>query len=72
MSGKKLSLMLLRWIGEESLSILKAAKNRSGEEPKVGRTGEYKYDGKFFEGEILALSGKYARIYSYYAYMIAI
>jgi len=58
MSGKKLSLMLLCWIGEESSSILKAAKNCGGEEPTVGRTGEHKYDGKFFEGEILALSGK--------------
>jgi len=33
-------------------------KNHSGEEPTVGRIGEYKYDGKFFEGEILALLGK--------------
>ena len=52
------TFMLVRWIGEESLSVIPATENRNGDTPIVGRCGEFKWGGKFYEGEILALSGK--------------
>ena len=56
MMAVKKTLMLIRWIGEESLSIIPATENRSGDAPVVGRNGDFKWGGKYYEGEILALS----------------
>ena len=55
--------MLIRWIGEENLSVVVAAKDKVGDPPFVGKIGDFKWAGKFYEGEVLALSGM-AELYS--------
>lgn len=49
--------MLVRWIGEETLSVIPASKTRDGDTP-VGLTGNFKWTSKYYEGQILALSGE--------------
>ena len=50
-------LMLVRWMGEETLSIIPSCKTRDGDKPTVGLSGDFKWCGRYYEGEILALSG---------------
>ena len=57
---------LVRWLGEETLSVMPANSVRSTHSSNVypGGIADFKWGGgggggKYFEGEILALSGKY-------------
>ena len=52
--------MMIRWIGEENLSVVVVA---IGDPPFVGKIGDFKWAGKFYEGEVLALSDM-AELYS--------
>ena len=68
MAAKDLQYMLVRWIGEETLSVLPSCKSRGGDIPIVGLTGDFRWSGRYYEGEILALSGRLSSyIYSYVA-----
>ena len=57
MAAKNLQFMLVRWLEEETLSVLLSCKTRRGDIPVVGLTGDFKWSGRFYEGEILAISG---------------
>ena len=42
--------VLVRWIEEETLSVLAASAIRHGKNVYVGVFGEFKWAGKFYEG----------------------
>lgn len=57
--------ILVRWLEEESLSVIPASTARQGQKVYVGVFGDFKWAGKFYEGEVLSLSGKFIFIASY-------
>lgn len=50
--------VLIRWMEEETLSVLATKSVRQGQQVYAGAFGEFKWGGKFYEGEVLSLSGK--------------
>lgn len=50
---------LVRWVEEESLSAVLSTTIRPGQSVYVGAFGDFKWKGKYYEGEVLALSGEY-------------
>lgn len=50
-------LALVRWLGEETLSVVPATSVREGDKVNVGSFASFKWGGKFYESEILAISG---------------
>ena len=55
---------LVRWTGEETLSVVAAISVRHGLEVHVGVFRDFKWAGKFYEGEVLSLSGNLPLSYS--------
>ena len=53
-----MAFILVRWLEEENLSVLQATAACPGDKVYVGAFGEYKWGGKYYEGEILGVSGK--------------
>ena len=53
-----MAFILVRWLEEENLSVLQATAPRPGDKVYVGAFGEYKWGGKYYEGEILGVSGE--------------
>lgn len=49
---------LLRWLAEEQVSVVPSSSIRPGQKCYVGAIGEFKWQGKFYEGEVLKLSGQ--------------
>lgn len=49
--------VLVRWVGEETLSVLLSSAAHPSHSLYVGAFAELKWGGKFYEGEILKLSG---------------
>ena len=58
MAAKPKKFILVRWLEEETLSVLTSTSVRQGQKSYVGALGDFKWGGKFFEGEVLSLSGK--------------
>ena len=53
------SFILVRWIEEENLSVIPAsAAHSSTGEVYVGVFGDFKWSGKYYEGEVLGVSGE--------------
>ena len=52
------SYIFVQWLEEKNLSVLSATVAHPGDKMYVGAFGEYKWDGKFYEGEILGVSGE--------------
>ena len=51
--------VLVRWMEEETLSVMGATSVKNGQEIYRGAIADFKWGGKtFYEGEILAMSGK--------------
>lgn len=49
--------VLVRWVGEETVSVIKGNSVRSGEDVYVGAFTNFKWAGKFYEAEVLKISG---------------
>ena len=57
------SFVLLRWIGEESMSVRPQSTIKKGHKVFLGAFTYFKWGGKYYEAEVLALSGNlYAEI----------
>ena len=52
------SFLLVRWIDEENLSVVPDTAARKGQKVFVGAFGDFKWAGKYYEGEVLGVSGK--------------
>lgn len=50
---------LVRWLEEETLSVLLATSVKSEQKVYAGAYADFKWGGKYYEGEVLAVSGKY-------------
>ena len=50
-------LALVRWIEEENMSILSTGCVQKGEKVYVGSFANFKWGGKFYEAEVLAIGG---------------
>ena len=48
---------LVRWVGEETLSVVLLTTARKTEKVYSGSFTEFKWGGKYYEGEVLKLSG---------------
>lgn len=57
MSAAK-KLCLVRWVEEETLSVCSSSGIREGQTAYVGAFAEFKWGGKYYEGEVLEMSGK--------------
>lgn len=55
MSDDHKKFALVRWVGEETLSIMSATSLRAGQKMYPGAFADL---GKYFEGEVLAVSGE--------------
>ena len=53
-----LKFCLLRWIEDETVSVVRADTVKKGMEVYVGAFAEFKWLGKFYEAEVLKISGK--------------
>jgi len=51
------SYLLMRWVEDESLSIISSTAARSADKLYVGATGDFKWSGRFYNGEVLGISG---------------
>lgn len=51
--------ILVRWIDEENLSVLPVSAIHPGQTVSHGAFGEFKWGGKYYEGEILGVSGEF-------------
>ncbi len=49
---------LVRWVEEETLSVMSATSLRAGQKMYTGAFADFKWAGKYFEGEVLAVSGE--------------
>ena len=49
--------VLVMWVGEETLSVMPSATIRSDHKLFVGTCAEFKWRGKYYEAEVLELSG---------------
>lgn len=57
--GKQLpKFALARWVEEESLSAVPTNSVRPGQEVYPGGFGDFKWKTKYYEAEVLALSGE--------------
>lgn len=58
-SGKKSvgKFCLLRWLNDEQVSVELSSTIRQGQKCYVGAIGEFKWQGKFYEAEVLKTSG---------------
>lgn len=53
--GKK--YLLVRWIEDETLSVLADSASQPGQKLYIGGQGSFKWSGKYYQGEILGISG---------------
>jgi len=51
-------LCLVRWVEDETLSVLPTSAIQVGQTAYVGAFGDFKWGGKFYEGEVLQMSGE--------------
>lgn len=56
---KKTQSVLVRWIIDESVGVMPSTSVKTGQIQTVGAFVDAKYDGKFYEAEILKISSKY-------------
>ena len=49
--------LLVRWVEDESTSVLPGSSARPGQEVYAGAFGEFKWAGKYYDGEVLSTSG---------------
>lgn len=54
-------LCLVRWVEDETLSVLPTSAIQVGQTAYVGAFGDFKWGGKFYEGEVLQMSGELFR-----------
>lgn len=50
---------LLRWVGEETVSVVREDSAKCGVEIYVGALAQFKWLGKFYEAEVLKISSKF-------------
>ena len=50
--------LLVRWIEEDSVGVMPSTALKKGQMPSVGVITELKYSSKFYEAEILKISGE--------------
>ena len=58
MAKKRTEFALVRWVDEESVGVMPTSAVRSGQKVYVGSFADMKYNGKYYEVEILKISGK--------------
>lgn len=51
-------LCLVRWLEDESLSVCPSSSIKAGQTAFVGAFAEFKWAGKYYEGEVLEMSGE--------------
>ena len=59
LSKKEKKYLLVRWIADETLSVLADSASRPGQKLYVGAEGSFKWAGKYYKGEVLGISGDY-------------
>jgi len=52
------SFLLLRWLIDEKVSIEPFSSSKKGTKVYTGVFGEFKWSGKFYEAEVLKISGE--------------
>ena len=52
------SFLLLRWLIDEKVSIMPFSSAKKGTKVYTGVFGEFKWSGKFYEAEVLKISGE--------------
>lgn len=57
MSKKKPLAALVRWLGEETLSVVPTTTVREADQIYIGSFVTVKWGGKYYESEILSISG---------------
>ena len=50
--------LLVRWIEEDSVGVMPSTTLKKGQMASVGMTTELKYNSKFYDAEILKVSGE--------------
>lgn len=58
--GKALKFCLLRWLDGEEVGVVPSTSIRPGQECYCGAVGEFKWQSKYYEAEVLKVSGKIA------------
>ena len=52
--------LLLRWLDDEKISVEPISAAKSGEKVYAGVFGDFKWAGKYYEAEVLKISGEYS------------
>ncbi len=58
MPPKNKRFMLVRWLVDETVGVMPLTSVKKDHTPRVGAYVEAKYQGKFYEAEILKISGE--------------
>lgn len=60
----KRSFCLIRWIEDESVFAIPTTSIKPGRTAYTGALGEFKWLGKYYEGEVLGISGEWTILVS--------
>lgn len=63
--ASKTSFCLLRWIEDETVSVLPVTAAKSGQKVYPGIYGEFKWLRQLYEAEVLKVSGKKGMVYNH-------
>ena len=57
---------LVRWVEEDNLSAVSTSSVRPGQTVYIGAFGDFKWKTKYYEAEVLSLSGEELLVYPHF------